>query len=114
MSYDADPVVWDHLLVIGDTYNPGVVALVDRAGDPLDLTGVTGVAQLQTEPGGAVVLDATVAIVDAAAGQFRWTASATATADVPAGTYHYAVRLTWPDDTARTVLLGTVHARLVL
>lgn len=114
MSYDADPVRWDHELVIGDTYSPGVVELVDGDGVPLDLTGVEGAAALRVEPGDEAVLEPTVTVLSPATdGQFRWRSEAVDTAELPAGTYRFALRLTWPDDTAKTVIEGTVVARRV-
>lgn len=114
MSYDAAPVRWDHELVLGDTYSPGVVTLVDGADLPLDLTGVEGAAALRREPGDEAVLAPTVEILSPETdGQFRWRSDATDTASLAAGTYRYGVRLTWPDGTAKTIVEGTVVARRV-
>lgn len=112
MSYTAGPVRWDHDLIIGDTYFPAVAALAtdDVA---LDITGATGVAELRAEPGGAVVASPTVALIDGAAGTFKWALPAATTAIIPARSYLYFVRLTFADGSIRTVLEGRVNARRV-
>lgn len=117
MSYDAAPVQWDHELIIGDTYAPGVVQLADTlnadgtVATAFDLTGATGTCALAPEPGAAAVLSPTVALVVAADGTFQWTAPASATADLQPGRYRYSVRLTFSDGTKRTIVHGTVTVR---
>lgn len=111
MPYTADPVKFDWMLVAGDTAQPAVVLLLDANDEPYDLTGVTGECQLRAEPGGEVVLEPTVSLVDADAGEFTFASPAEDTVELRAGRYRYSVRLTWPDDTVRTVLEGTVTVR---
>lgn len=111
MAYTSPPVIWHHELVIGDTYSPAVIRLTDADGDPYDLTGATGVAELRTEPGGMLLLTPTVALVDADDGQFSWSSTAAATAGLVPAKARYSVRLTFADGSKRTILEGTVLIR---
>lgn len=111
-DYTADPAWFDFTQVIGDTLLLQV-ALADAEGVAHDLTGVTATASVLTEIGGASVLDLTVTVTDAAAGEFEVGAAAADTAELDPGTYRYAVRITWGDGTVRTVLEGAMTARRV-
>lgn len=107
-----ETVRYDHQLILGDTYrvvgrltqppaSPGV------EGDPYDLTGVEGEVVVLREKGGPVLLSPTWAIVDAADGQFQWTATYGEVLDaLEPGQWPFACRLTWADGTRDTVLLG--------
>lgn len=107
----SEPIRWDWTLLIGDTAQPASFVLEDAAGVAYDLTGVTGECQIRQETGGLVILTPTVTITDATAGTFTFAAPASATADLAPGRARYAVRLTWPDETARTIVEGTVTIR---
>jgi hypothetical protein len=107
-TYTAKPILWDHQLVIGDTYQPLIVQLLQSTGAAYDLTGVTGEAVIQDEAGGNVLVTATVSIVDAAAGKFTWSAPVADTEDLQPGNGVYSVRLTWPSGPTRTILCGNV------
>ncbi len=112
LPYTSPPQRWDHELIVGDTYQPAVVALTDSEGAAHDLTGATGEVQLRTEPGAALALSATWALVGSGSlGTFTWSASAASTASLAPGRYSYAVRVTFSDGSKRTVLEGTVTAR---
>lgn len=111
-DYTADPVSYDHALVIGDTYQPATVTLTDSTGTPHALTGVTGVCELRSEIGGVLLLSPTVTILTPAAnGQFTWASLPAATAALSPGTVRYAIRLTWPSGVVRTVLEGQIVVR---
>lgn len=106
------PIGWDHTLQVGDTYLPlAEVTLRDGDGVALNLTGVTGEVQLRNEDTLALVLTPTFALVDAAAGKFKWSSPPADTTALSAGRAAYSVRLTWPDGTIRTILDGTVTIR---
>jgi hypothetical protein len=109
MPFFAPPQTWPHSLIIGDTYRPVTVTLKDGDDVPYDLTGVTGEVVLQRS--GVTILTPTFSLVDAAAGQFTWTSPAGDTEDLVPQVARYYVRLTWPDDTVRTVLEGDVTIR---
>ena len=109
-TYTADPMVYDTTLIVGDTWTVQVT-LTDSAGTAHDLTDVTGEASAAREVGSAAVATPTVTVTDAAAGQFEVVLAAAATADLTPGRYVYAVRLTWPDDTVRTVIEGVLSVR---
>jgi len=106
--YTSPPQYFDHELIVGDTYQPAVVTLVDAADAPYSLVGVTGVAELRERVGGAVVLTPTVTVTDAAGGSFTWASTAAQTAGLRPDAYNYGVRLTWGDGTVRTILAGVV------
>lgn len=111
-GYDAPPLRWDHELVIGDTYAPGVVALEDDTGAAHDITGATGEVRISEQVGGTVLLSPTWALVGAGTlGTFQWTDTAANTALLQSGRYPYAVRVTFSDGSKRTVLEGFVDVR---
>ena len=60
------------------------MALSDADGVPLDLTGLTGRAQVVSDFGGTVLLTLAVAITSPSAGVFRWSATKAAIAGIPA------------------------------
>lgn len=112
MPYTSPPQRWDHELIVGDTYRPGVVVLEDSTGAAHDISGSTGEVQLRTEPGAALALSATYALdTDGTDGRFYWSASAAATAALAPGRYAYAVRLTFGDGSKRTILEGIVTVK---
>jgi hypothetical protein len=108
MPFTASPYKFDSQLIIGDTWQPAEVALLDDAGDPYDLTGATGECEVRSSPGSTLLLTATVSH-DGAGGVLTWVASAALTAALSAQTARYSVRLTFADATVRTVVVGTVH-----
>jgi hypothetical protein len=108
----SEPIRWDWTLLIGDTAQPASFILEEEDGTPYDLTGVTGECQIRAEAGGLVLLEPTVTVTDATAGTFTFSSPSTATDDLAPGRARYAVRLTWPDATVRTVVEGTVTIRL--
>lgn len=112
MAYTSAPQRWDHELIVGDTYQPAEVALVDDDGTAVSLTGATGLMQLVDEPGGAVLATGTVTITSGAGGTFTWAIAAATTASLIPQTAHYAVRITFSDGSIRTVLEGRVQIRL--
>lgn len=107
---------WDHELILGDSYSPGVVSLEDENGDAFDITGATGVVQVKTEAGTVVAAFVpTVALVgDGTLGTFEWTSSAASTSALSAGKYIYAVRLTFADATIKTVVEGMITVRSLI
>jgi hypothetical protein len=108
----SEPIRWDWTLLIGDTAQPASFVLEEEDGTPYDLTDVTGECQIRAEAGGLVLLEPAVTITDAVGGTFTFSASAASTAILAPGRARYAVRLTWPDATVRTVVEGTVTIRL--
>ncbi len=100
-------------IIIGDTWRLDLV-LEDfdedtRTATPFDLTGVTGVAKVVTEPGGAVIATPTVTIDDAAAGEFSLEIDAATTAVLdPDSELRFGVRLTWLTGEVYTVARGPV------
>ena len=111
MAYTADPVTYDHVLIIGDSYQPATVTLTDSAGAAHSLVGATGVCQLRSEPLGELLLTATVTVTDGAGGVFTWSAAAATTAALLPGKARYSLRMTFADASVRTVLVGTVTLR---
>lgn len=107
---EAAPPEYDHRMIIGDTYAPGILQLVDDTGAPIDLTGSTGEVQVRETPTSALLLEPTYSVSDGPTGRFTWTAPASETALVPAGVYRYAVRITYLDGTVRTELGGKLIA----
>ena len=103
-------MTWNHELIIGDTYEPVTyVALTDSTGAAIDLTSCTGEVELKADVNAAaVLLTPTFALVNAALGRLTWTATAGATASLTPGKAAYAVRVTFPSGTVRTVLSGEV------
>lgn len=109
-AYTADPVRYDLVQVIGDTLLLQL-ALADADEVPHDLTGATIAVEVVTKAGAPDALNIAAEVTDADGGLFELSATAEDTAELAAGTYRYAVRITWPDETVRTVLEGTLYAR---
>lgn len=112
MAYTAAPQRWDHELIVGDTYQPAEVALVDDDGAAVSLVGATGTMQLVDEPGGNVLATGTVTVTSGAGGTFTWSIAAATTASLQPQTAHYGVRITFSGGEIRTVLEGRVLIRL--
>lgn len=107
MAYSAEPVVYDHTLIIGDTYRGPTVSLVDATGAAYDLTGATGECEVVTESGGETLLTPTVT-VSGTTDDFYWSSAYSATASLQPQRARYAVRITFADGTRHTVIRGTV------
>lgn len=110
MAWTADPQRHDSTLIVGDTWLLQLT-LEDADGVAHDLTGVTGVASVRSEPGGLVVATPTVTVTSADDGEVEVTMPAEDTAEMVPGNFRYAVRLTWPDGVVRTIVEGTITAR---
>ncbi len=111
-TYAGEPMIHPVTVIIGDSWSLDVT-LEDEDGVAFDITGMTGVCQIRSEPGSVVVATPTVAITSAAAGQFSATLSAATTANLSPGSYRYAVRCTFADGSVRTVLEGVATVRRV-
>lgn len=106
--YTAEPRRFDHKHRIGDTLQPAEATLYDGDGVALSMDGVTGECAIRREPGGAVLAEPAVAC---AGTSFTWRAEVEELLEVSEpGRYVYGVRLTWPDGTVRTVLIGDITA----
>lgn len=105
-----NPGIFNHSLIIGDTYSPVTAQIKDSDGDSVDLTGVTGVCVVWSAQG-EVLLEPTVSLIDAASGTFKWTSHPEDTAELSPGKGRYAVTLIFPDNTETTVLEGIVNIR---
>ena len=113
MSAPSDaPVTYSHGLIVGDTYSGPIVTFADDAGTPYDLTGVVGEVTLRRTLGGEIELQPAVDILDAEAGELTWSSPPEDTAALAPGAYLWALRLTWPDETVKTYLVGTITATL--
>lgn len=107
-TWNADPARFDHSLVMGNTWSPGEIRLLDGVDSPIDLTGTTGIVRMRTETGGTLLLSGTYTLTNAVDGRFNWVALPAATAGLSPGVYPYEVQVTFPDGTVRTVLMGRV------
>jgi predicted alpha/beta-hydrolase family hydrolase len=110
VPYTAPPMKWDHELIIGDTYQPATVQLVDADDVAYPLDGATGECQIRTEPGGELLLSPTVT-VDGTTDTFTWSSAVAATAVLLPQRAKYSLRLTFSDGSKRTVLEGVVTIR---
>lgn len=108
MTYTAPPVRYDHDLIIGDSYQPAEVQLLDAAGDPVSLVGATGTSALVSESTGSTLASPTVTVTDAANGRFTWSLAAATTAGLSVGYAAFYVRLTFGDTTVRVPINGRV------
>lgn len=114
-EWDYDPFRADVEVLRGDSWS-WLASLQSRDNEnspylPVDLTTATGEATIRSEPGAVVVATPTVTITSVTDGEWEVTLSAAETADLPPGTYRWAVRITWLSGTVRTVVTGTCVVR---
>lgn len=105
-----DPIVFNHSLRVGDTYQPTWVQLT-VGGEVVTLEGASGTWSLRREAGGLVLADGEV-LVNEVSNVFSWVAAHAATAALAehAGEMaRFALRLTFGDGTRRTVIVGDVE-----
>ena len=90
----------------GDTYTH-LVTEYDSDGNLDDLTGSTFLVQLrETAESASPTISFTTTVIDAAAGEWEFSLTATQTNSLVAGSYFYDVQRTWPDNTVHTRFQG--------
>lgn len=105
------PYRYDHSLIIGDTYQPALVTVVDADGVAVSLVGATGSGVIVDARTRATLATLTVAVVDGAAGEFQWSVAAATTASLSPGRAEYSVVMTFADTTIRTLVEGAITIR---
>lgn len=96
---------------------PGTLNLAFTRGDEfgasldfdLNLSGYTVAAELLSVSSGSKMLDITITVTNAAAGQVSLSLTETQTASIPAGTYRWLLYWDAPGAVRRTVLAGIVE-----
>lgn len=77
-----EPARLDLRFVAGDSFSR-TIALKDENGDPIDLTGLTGRAQIRNRPNGDLLADFTVSIPTPANGEITFSLDTTQTRALP-------------------------------
>lgn len=98
---------------------PGYLGLAFRKGDTygtlvdfsINVTGHEWDAAIYSLNTGATIVEPTVSIVDAAAGQVNVSLTRTQTAALAVGSYGWRLESTAPGDTRRTYLQGVCEVR---
>lgn len=87
----------------GDTFQPTLTYRNKISKEPVDLTGATVSGEIKK---GNITVPFEVVMLAASEGKFRIVLSSDVTADLAVGKYAMAVRITFTDDSVKTLFEG--------